>query len=191
MKKNKSLTIFTALLLLSIYFYRYHDNREAPTTAWNTYKKKGTLILAHPTTKSEMRKAKIIQEKKRSPASKSSTGLSKRKVTGPFKEKFTSSKTKFNYLNTQSKNWKSKYADFKLSTLPQGTKLLIKHSESLLRVTSKGALYLEKVIVSVQREGRAPRSYEALVNAQTGKQISAWNRTHHENVSNTIFSKKL
>jgi hypothetical protein len=194
MKKFKYFTIFSLLLTTSIFVYKYNFLKDEPTqqiSDWNSYKKKGKKLVSHTMTSKEIKEARLPVTKKRSPASKKINLPKKRIITGSLAKKYGSTDIQINYLNSPSKDWKERYAEFKLKTLPEGTKVLIKHNESILKVSSEGALYVEKVIISIQREGKAPSSYEAIVNSQTGEQMNAWNRTHHENVNQVLFSKKL
>lgn len=193
MKKFKYFTILSLLLTTAIFVYKYQfkDKEAELTSSWKTYKKEGKVVSSHVTTKQEAKKARIVTSVKRSPASKKLTTPKKRVLTGRLAKEYGSRDLKINYLNSPSKDWKEKYAKLKLHTLKTGTKLLIKHNKSILKVTKKGAIYLEKVIISIQREGKAPSSYEAMINSETGQQVAAWNRTHHENVDHVLFSKKL
>ena len=192
MKNFKYFTILSLILTSVIFVYKYQFREiDRNEMSWKTFKKEGPKTISHLTTKKEMKKARIPIIKNRTPASKKMAQPKKRTITGRLSKNYKANDSNVKYLNTPSKDWKRKYADLKLQTLPQGTKVLIKHNESLLHVNKHGAKYVEKVVISIQRENSAPNSFEAYVNSETGEQINAWNKTHHENVDDVLFSKKL
>ncbi|WP_127717611.1 hypothetical protein [Halobacteriovorax sp. HLS] len=188
MKKFKYFTIFTITLTALIFSYKYQFRMKNIQTTWQTYEQKNNKVEKHNSTKSELKLARVLPEVKRAPAATKAAKKKeiKRIVSGTHKDQKA-----YSIMNTPSKEWKDKYAESKLQFYPEGTKLLIKHKLSLLDISKKGARHLEKIVVNVIKEGHPPTSFEAFVDSQTGEQIKAWNRTHHENVNKTLFIKKL
>ncbi len=192
MKKFKYFTIFTITLTALIISYKYQYHQKKTLAVWQTYEQKNREVKKHVSTKKELKAAKINPAPARAPASLNKNIKKVGRVeTDAFKEKYSTSKQKVKYTNTPSKEWKDKFAKNKLQYYPEGTKLLIKHKSSLIDVTKDGARYLERVVVNVIKEDSPPISYEAFVDSQSGDQVKAWNRTHHENANKTLFIKKL
>lgn len=191
MKNFKHLTIFCLALTIGLFTYKTQQtdvNKEEVSSSWKTFESKGTKITKHASTAKEMRKSNLAKKKKREPASKKITKKRERTITGSLREIFDPKEVTF--LNTPKETWQDDFAKSKLNILGKGAKLLINHKDSFIKVNTRGAIYLEKVVVSVQRENKPPMSYEALVNSETGMQVMSWNRTHHENIPDT-FTVKL
>lgn len=192
MKKFKYFTIFTITLTTLMFSYKYHYRNKFTQTTWQTYQQKNKTVQKYNSTKSELKLARVRPEVKRAPAANESKSKEVRRITsGTHKDQFEKNQKNYSFLNRPSKKWKDKYAQAKLQFYPEGTKLLIKHKLSVLDISQKGARHLEKIVVNIIKEGLPPTSFEAFVDSESGEQIRAWNKTHHENVNKTLFIKKL
>jgi hypothetical protein len=189
MKKLKYITIFTVTLTIALVVYKYKtEEKDIQKSSWQTYEKVGPKITTHGSTEQEMRKSRVNTSKKRTPASISKIKKG-RTMTGSLHKEYD--KAKASFLNKPADDWKEKFVKSKFVVFGDETKILIKHKDSIIQVNKKGAMYLEKVVVSIQRDNEPPMSYEALINSETGQQIKSWNRTKHENVKKVLFTKKL
>lgn len=189
MKLFKNILFITILSIPVYYTVKLMNSNE--DKSWQTYYKSPEGTNVHQTTYKEKKKARIItdvitKDKKRAPASipRPKHKKTNREILGKI-DKDTL------FENKPSSNWKKKYADDLLSKLGPDSKVFIKKNLGIIRVIAGKATFIEQVQVTIQNDRDSPpNSFEAQVDAQTGKQLSVWNKTNFEDTKKDIIMKK-
>lgn len=158
---------------------------------WQTYYKSKEGVNVHRSTNKEKRKARIVstqikKKSKRTPASipRPKDKKTNREILGRITKDTV-------FINKPNTDWKKLYARDLLSKFGEETKVLIKKNNGIVRIIANKATYIEQVQVTVyQGDNTPPNSFEAQVDAQTGKQLSVWNKTTFENTKNDFRMKK-
>ncbi len=182
--------LFIAILSIPVY-YTVKIMNANEDKSWQTYYKSPEGTNVHQTTYKEKKKARIIsdsftKDKKREPASipRPRDKKTNREVLGKIDKNTL-------FENKPNSNWKKIYADELLSKLGPDSKVFIKKNLGIIRVIAGKATYIEQVQVTIQNDKDSPpNSFEAQVDAQTGKQLSVWNRTNFEDTKKDIIMKK-
>ncbi|PIK15915.1 hypothetical protein [Halobacteriovorax sp. JY17] len=179
------ITIFSVPVYLTVKFMTHNEDKN-----WQTYYKSPQGVNVHRTTNREKKKARIVAEvepkNQRTPASipRPKDSKTNRIILGKITKNTI-------YLNRPNTDWKRLYANDLLSKLDPDSKVLIKKNSGMIRVIAGKATYIEQVQVSIQKDKDSPpNSFEAQVDAQTGKQLSVWNRTNFEYGGNGFSIKK-
>ncbi|CBW26791.1 putative membrane protein [Halobacteriovorax marinus SJ] len=182
--------LFISIFSIPVYLVVINLNKNEDKN-WQTYYKSETGLNVYKTTEREKKKVKISNKKEdqnilRAPASipRPIDKKTKREILGKINDRTT-------YTNSPNPDWKKLYANDLLNKLGEDSKVFIKKNSGIIRVIANKATYIEQVQVTIQSDPNLPaNSFEAQVDAQTGKQLTVWNRTNFENKKNS-FSIKM
>ncbi|ATH08129.1 hypothetical protein BIY24_09255 [Halobacteriovorax marinus] len=182
--------LFISIFSIPVYLVVINLNKNEDKN-WQTYYKSETGVNVYKTTEREKKKVKISNKKEdqnilRAPASipRPIDKKTKREILGKINDRTI-------YTNSPNPDWKKLYANDLLSKLGEDSKVFIKKNSGIIRVIANKATYIEQVQVTIQSDPNLPaNSFEAQVDAQTGKQLTVWNRTNFENKKNS-FSIKM
>ena len=178
-------SVFSIPVYFTVKFITHNQDKK-----WQTYYKSPEGVNVHRSTDREKKKARVVSEEKtkkhRIPASlpRARDYETKRIILGKIDKNTV-------YKNRPNPDWKKLYAQDILSKLSPESKVLIKKKSGMVRVIAGKATYIEQVQVSIHKDKDSPpNSFEAQVDAETGKQLSVWNRTNFEYGGNGFTLKK-
>ena len=150
---------------------------------WRTYQKTEKKVSSHPSTKDELDKINVRKKentKKRMPASKKDT-FNGRTINADNPDKYNYKTGNFQISNKENPDWKDTLASDLLRFQDSTTKILIKEEESFVIIRQGTGRLVEKVVITYLHNHGKKNAAHALVDSETGKIITIWNRTRYEN----------
>ena len=183
--KIKSILILIIISLVAGLFWVIKNEDLKEKSAYLTFQKSKKKISYYPSTKSELKKTKLKTKKK-----PIKTIVPKeRTLMGSNIGSFKKGSKKLEMENKISKNWKKLYGKELLRFQGPDTKVVIKHEKSFIMVINNKGRYIEQVLVSFIKNNKHYSSFRALVNSETGRQFSTFERTLHEHKRPITFSQ--
>lgn len=95
-----------------------------------------------------------------------------------------------NFINKYNGEWMKLLASDLLRFQDKETEVYIYPEKSVVKIIeNNNAMFLEEVIVTFKTKD-GPRSFQALINSETGKVIQTWGRTHYDKFQKRTPSSK-
>lgn len=185
MKMNKAFILISFIISgVTVYnvFTHPQNSEDSKPDHWQTFSKKGDEVNISDTSQKDITNLRLPSNKGRTPASvKESKGKfhQGRLLTGDHGENMDFSSLVM--TNKYNKKWKDLLGKQLMHHQLEGSKVYIKKEQSLLH-TFKGKGELREIVqVSVKLPNAHRGNYRALINSETGKVISTWDRSFEHN----------
>jgi len=173
----KKLLAVTFILAVTSYLY-FHEKSKEKESEWVTFQKNEShtdTISQHPTTKEEMKKAKI------------KTTLKKKRNIASLSPKTNKENKDLKFKNTPHKDWQKKMAKNVMRFLDLETKLFVQKMNEIIYKEKGTAIYAQNVHIKFVTSKGKHYSYNALVNQESGEIIKTWNKINHEGIGHERF----
>jgi hypothetical protein len=186
-KRNLSY-IFALSIILGTFFYLRHKAR--PDQKWTTYEKQqDKKIVSHQSTKKELKDIKQFESKKPRPKNlRAPASLAKkipqrygRELVGQRPKDYVDSKTRLPMINTPNKEWKEKLGNELLRFQSPETKVFVQAQKELIHIEKGSGRYVAQVLVSYLGPHGKRSSFQAIVDQQSGRVLTTYNRSIQEN----------
>lgn len=186
------------MLAIAVTVWKKQENENfsfsSPQSEWRQFKKDatGNLSTRSPTL-AEAKDLKLMPHKKEL-ASKATTPDLPERMPASIENKKqvhfwdinnsdNNSKkelNELNFINKYNNEWMKLLASDLLRFQEKETEVYIYPEKSVVKIIeNNNAMFLEEVIVTFKTKS-GPRSFQALINSETGKVIQTWGRTHYD-----------